>query len=244
MFEIHFESIDSTNTYAKLHASSFNPSGITCITADRQTSGRGRFQNKWVSPPGVNLYITFYFRLPANQTHFTALGLVLAASLAQTLIVLSIFPQIKWPNDLQLNRKKFGGVLCETTLHKEHFEVFAGIGINVNMEPRDLESVGQAATSLKEETGKIWDRKKILKHLQDQFAKNLELFQTKGFAPFHAFCENLLAYKGEKVRCYDGQNEWIGICESLSEEGRLNLRLPDHSIHTVSSGEIRLHSIQ
>jgi BirA family biotin operon repressor/biotin-[acetyl-CoA-carboxylase] ligase len=243
MFEIHLDSIDSTNTYAKLHASTFIADDITCITADEQTGGRGRFQNKWASPPGVNLYVTFYFRLPASQPHFTALGLVLAASMVQTLLAEGLTPQIKWPNDLQLNHKKFGGVLCETSLQKDHFEVFAGIGVNVNMGPGDLHAIGQPATSLKLETGKSWDRKKLLQKLQAQFVDNLEMFQQKGFAPFHHFCESLLAYKGEKVRCFDGQKEWTGICESLSQDGRLNVRLPDHSIHTFASGEVSLRVV-
>jgi BirA family biotin operon repressor/biotin-[acetyl-CoA-carboxylase] ligase len=128
-------------------------------------------------------------------------------------------------------------------LQKDHFEVFAGIGVNVNMGPGDLHAIGQPATSLKLETGKSWDRKKLLQKLQAQFVDNLEMFQQKGFAPFHHFCESLLAYKGEKVRCFDGQKEWTGICESLSQDGRLNVRLPDHSIHTFASGEVSLRVV-
>jgi len=34
--------------------------GVTLITADEQTGGRGRLA-EWVSPPGLNIYATFCF---------------------------------------------------------------------------------------------------------------------------------------------------------------------------------------
>ena len=47
MNEIHFESIDSTNTYAKTHGNEFPADQITCISADEQTAGHGRFNRPW-----------------------------------------------------------------------------------------------------------------------------------------------------------------------------------------------------
>jgi BirA family biotin operon repressor/biotin-[acetyl-CoA-carboxylase] ligase len=242
MNEIHLESVGSTSTYAKEHASIFPKNQITCIVADKQTGGRGRFQKTWVSPPG-NIYATFYFRLPSTQLHLPSLGLVLASSMATMLIAEGLFPQIKWPNDLQLGGKKFCGILCETSMDGTQLDVFLGIGVNINMEPTDLHSIGGPATSLKVETGRTWDQKQILRHLQMQFEKDLELFRHKGFAPFHQLCEDNLAYKGEQVRCFNGSTEWIGICQSLSADGRLNLKLSDGQIHTLASGEISLRKI-
>jgi len=239
MNQIFLETIDSTNTYAKLHASHFPKEAITCIVAETQTGGRGRFQRKWVSPPGVNLYVTFYFRLPLMQLDLMTLGLVLAASMASILISEGLHPNIKWPNDLQFSGQKFGGVLCETSIEGNMIDVFAGIGINVNMDKHDLEEIGQPATSLKIETGHLWDRGKLLQMLQRQFSQDLELFKQSGFAPFHSICERLLAYKNEEVRCFDGQKEWTGICRSLSKTGGLLVELPDRSIHIANSGEIK-----
>ncbi len=44
--EIHFDSIGSTNLYAKENCASFAPDEVTVITADEQTAGRGRYQRK------------------------------------------------------------------------------------------------------------------------------------------------------------------------------------------------------
>ena len=243
MFEIHLPSIDSTNTYAKQNVSQFPKHGITCITADHQTAGRGRFHNKWISPPNVNLYITFFFQLPLLQRDFTALGLVLASSMTKVLQSYGIKAHIKWPNDLFLKGKKFGGVLTETSVQKEIFDVFAGIGVNVNMDKEALQNIEPPATSLMIETGKQWDRKELLKKLQLQFEQDLDLFHKEGFTPFHSYCDAILAYKGEKVRCFDGKQEWIGICKSLALDGKLNVELKDHTIHALASGEIHLRKL-
>lgn len=236
---VHLDSVDSTNTYAKKHAATFAPDKITCITAEEQTAGRGRFQRTWVSPRDVNLYATFYFRLPVNTLHLISLGQVMTLSFASVLLNEGLHPKVKWPNDVQLHGKKVSGVLCETAFHEKWVEIFLGIGVDVNMEPHDLAKIDKPATSLKVETGKSWDKEALLKKIQRHFAADLEKFKKEGFAPFHNQFENLLAYKGQTVRCYDGKKEWVGICHSLTQDGQLNLYLPDKSIHAVLSGDIK-----
>ena len=237
--QVHLDTVDSTNAYAKKHGASFAPDKITCVTAEEQTAGRGRFQRKWTSPRGVNLYATFFFHLPVGTVHLTSLGQVMTYSFASLLIREGFHPKIKWPNDVQLHGKKVAGILCETVFHPRLVEIILGIGINVNMEKRDLAAIDQPATSLKNETGRVWDKKDLLEKLGKEFASDLETFKKEGFAPFRDPFENLLAYKGETVRCFDGTKEWVGICHSLTSDGQLNLYLPDHRIHTVLAGDIK-----
>ncbi|HEY4255516.1 MAG TPA: biotin--[acetyl-CoA-carboxylase] ligase [Chlamydiales bacterium] len=236
---IHLESVDSTNTYAKQHASTFASDKITCITAEEQTAGRGRFQRHWISPKSVNLYATFCFHLPAQSLHLTSLGQVMAASVATLLIKEGLQPKIKWPNDVQLQGKKVSGVLCETQFHEKTVHVFLGVGINVNMEIEALKQIDQPATSLKVESGKTWDRKTLLRQLQTQFAHDLARFKKEGFAPFHELFEKLLAYKGETIRCFDGKQTWEGVCHSLNSEGQLKLLMPDGHTRIIIAGDVK-----
>jgi BirA family biotin operon repressor/biotin-[acetyl-CoA-carboxylase] ligase len=238
MNEIHLDCVDSTNTYAKLHSHKFPRDQITCITAEEQTAGHGRYKRKWVSPRSANLLVTFYFQLPANTMHLTSLAQVMAYSFAHQLIAENLHPKIKWPNDIQLNGRKVSGVLCETTFHKSHVEIFLGIGINVNMDDKTAALIDQPATSLRIETGQVWDRQALLAKLQKQFETDLELFKKHGFEPFHSAFENLLARKGETITVFDGKQNWTGICHSLSNDGQLNLYMPDKSLYTVTSGDI------
>lgn len=239
MNEIHLDVIDSTNTYAKKHATSFPPNQITCITAEEQTAGRGRYKRTWLSPRGTNIYATFYFQLPAQTLHLISLAQVMAHSLAILLLQEGLHPKIKWPNDIQLNGKKLSGILCETSFHNPTVDIFLGIGINVNMDAQTAAQIDQPATSLKMETGHTWDKALFLKKLQKQFTHDLEEFKKHGFTPFHSPFENLLAYKGQTIQVFDGQKTWTGICHSLTFDGQLNLLLPDKTIQTVTSGDIQ-----
>ena len=238
IIEIRLETIDSTNTYAKRHAASFSKEALTCILAEEQTAGRGRFARKWHSPKGSNLYITFFFRLPPNTPHLISLAQVMAYSLATLLEKEGLSPQIKWPNDVQLSGKKVSGILAELVYDPLAVEVILGIGINVNMTPEEAFKIDQPATSLRIETGKAWDREAYLKKFQKQFSSDLETFKKQGFAPFHKRFEELLAYKGQTIRCFDGKQDWVGVCHSITFDGQLNLLLPNREIHTIVSGEI------
>lgn len=238
MNNIFLDSIDSTNSYAKKHVDQFPKNTLTCIWAEEQTAGRGRFQRKWISPRGKNIYVTFYFRLPRSATHLSSIGQVLAISLAHVLIGEKLSPQIKWPNDILLSGKKLAGVLCETEFHTAFVDIFLGIGINVNMEPDELSAINQPATSLFAETNHQWDRKILGQKLQETFASDLEKFKKAGFAPFHSLFEELLTDRGKTIRCFDGKKEWIGTYDSIASGGELNIRLPNGEIHTLLSGEV------
>ena len=235
---IHLETVDSTNTYAQIHFKDFPHDQITCIYAEFQTAGRGRFKRAWLSPKSENIYATFAFLLPAKIMHLTSLAQVMTVSLANVLIKEGLHPKIKWPNDVQLNGKKLSGVLCETRFDREHVEIFLGIGVNVNMTAEELAQINQQATSLREEMGKSWNRDLLLEKLQKQFSSDLEKFKREGFSPFHSQLENLLTYRGKTIRCFDGKKEWIGICHSITNDGQLNLYLPDGKMHVVFSGEL------
>ena len=82
---------------------------------------------------------------------------------------------MKWPNDVLVNGKKVAGVLCETVFHASHIEIILGFGLNVNMGSEDLAKIDQPATSLKKETGRVWDKQVLLQRIQ------AELLQYKFF---------------------------------------------------------------
>lgn len=171
---IHLDTIDSTNTYAKTQSGSFNKDRITCITAEHQTKGRGRFERTWVSPRGVNLYATFFFRLPLNTPNINQLATIMAESLIHLLREAGLNPEMKWPNDVLVNKKKLAGVLCEVVFQATSIEVILGLGVNLNMEAEDLAKIDQPATSLLQETGHPWERDRFLQKLEKYFVLHLQ----------------------------------------------------------------------
>lgn len=243
MYTIHLDTIDSTNTYAKKNASNFPPHDITCIYAEEQTAGRARQQKTWISPFGANLYVTFFFTLPLKTPHLTAIGQVLAASLARVLLHFGLLAQMKWPNDLYLSGKKFAGILCETEFHPTLVHLFLGVGINVNLDQDLLSTIDQPATSLKIETHKSWNKEFLLQKLQTTFQSDLALFKKEGFIPFQTFLNERLAFKGKQIRCFTGEEIWEGVCEGLAADGQLKLLLNTGEVKVVSAGDVSLRPL-
>ncbi len=184
----HFESLPSTNDWAKTHLNTLSREALTVISADTQTQGRGRYGKRWISPAGENLYATFVFFAPTPDpieiTH------LLALITSQILQEQGITSQIKWPNDLLVNRKKIAGILCEAVGDQG---VVIGIGLNVNMPSESLILIDQPATSLFCETGVPQEIPPLLCTLAEWFSADLDLYGTQGFAPFASrFQERLM----------------------------------------------------
>jgi BirA family transcriptional regulator, biotin operon repressor / biotin---[acetyl-CoA-carboxylase] ligase len=236
--DIFLEIIDSTQDYAKKNIITFDPKKITCIYADEQTKGKGRFNRKWLSSKKDNLNITFYFQLNSKTLHLVSINHILALSLIEVLREKNLDPKIKWPNDIILKDKKLAGILSEIQIKNDLADIFLGIGINVNAPQDFLDKIDQKATSLKVETNKIWDKKELFEKLKQKFLKNLSIFKEKGFTPFHDEYENLLLYIGEKIIFSDGKKEHKGILHSIDCEGKLNLYTSNKEIITFAAGEI------
>lgn len=238
---IHFDTIDSTNTWTKKNAAALDANQLTCVTALEQTAGRGRFFRRWLSPKGQNIYATLFFCLPKECSYLINLGQILSLSCVTVLKKKRFSPQIKWPNDILLDGKKVAGILCETVSLEDRIGVVLGIGINVNMSKELLETIDQPATSLAQLSGQTWTLEQILEPLLKQFLKDLNLLQNRGFEPFRKTYEQFLAYKGKAMTCNDGLQTIHGICHSINPDGRLNLLLPDGKISTLVASEVILY---
>ena len=71
---------------------------------------------------------------------------------------------LKWPNDIIINGKKLGGILCESRIQGKSINwVVLGIGINVNETADDFENhISHSATSLYLEEGDFMQRERLL----------------------------------------------------------------------------------
>jgi BirA family biotin operon repressor/biotin-[acetyl-CoA-carboxylase] ligase len=105
----------------------------TLVLADEQTTGRGRLGRKWISPRGAGIWLTMLLRPRAAP-----LGGVLAVRAGLTAVLAlesvdpKLAPRLKWPNDVIVQGRKAGGILCEARWSGEVLGwVAIGIGINV-----------------------------------------------------------------------------------------------------------------
>ncbi|MFI5344514.1 MAG: biotin--[acetyl-CoA-carboxylase] ligase [Chlamydiales bacterium] len=233
---VHLDSVDSTNNWVKSHLAEL--SSLTCVTAEEQTAGRGRFKRHWVSPRGENIYATLYLTVPLGTEYISNLGQIMAFACAKVLRGIGFEAELKWPNDILVQGRKIAGVLTETVTKREEIGVIIGIGINVNMPTVSLEAIGVPATSLLQLSQKKWDLKELTELLMNHFLQDLEVLKKLGFAPFQAPFEKILAYKGQEITCRDGDQEIKGICLSMTQDGRLQILLTSGEIKLLTSGEV------
>lgn len=180
----HFSTLPSTNRYAKGHLRDFDRDKLTWITASEQTEGYGQYGRRWISSCEENITGSFVFFIQEDQESPLSLTHVLAIAVVDILERFGMIAHIKFPNDLIVENKKIGGILCETVKIEALFGVVIGLGLNVNMSEEMLATVGQPATSLYVETGKKGDLQQLSQLLSASFESHLSLFLKEGFGPF------------------------------------------------------------
>lgn len=234
---LHFDSLGSTNLWSKENFTNFDTTKITLTVADKQTAGYGRYHRPWISPSGLNIYASFTFFVKREQIDLKNFTQITALSIIKTLKKFTISSQLKWPNDIQINKKKVAGILCEIVPQDSFLAVITGIGINVNMPLETCKQIQQPVTSLLIETGKELKVLDVLQTLQLHFSQDLSLFLHQGFAPFlQEFRENILHQKGDLLLV----NQQKGIFQGIAEDGSLIMQLADGSLQKFFSGEIQI----
>src|SRR5205807_6441415 len=135
-----------------------DPEGAV-IAAEHQTAGRGRLGRRWEAPAGTAITASVMLRPPAGA-QIQQLSLVAGLAVAETVEdALQLSAQIKWPNDVMVNRRKVAGVLAEA----RDGIVVLGIGLNVNQTREQLPGdVRVPAASLRTIDGVEHDRAPLL----------------------------------------------------------------------------------
>jgi BirA family transcriptional regulator, biotin operon repressor / biotin---[acetyl-CoA-carboxylase] ligase len=126
--EAHTE-LSSTNDHLTALAALGAPDHLVVI-AEEQTAGRGRRGAEWFSPAETGLWLSFLTATDAESVPVLPLLAGIAAARAIE-TVSGVDVRIKWPNDVFVDGRKVGGVLCESARDR----VVIGIGLNVRTPP-------------------------------------------------------------------------------------------------------------
>lgn len=221
-----FQTISSTNTWLKEHAAQFDRDTLILVTADEQIEGRGRFNRKWQSPKGENLYASFGFFLPNTREDIGNVPQLLALSAADLLETKGINPTLKWPNDILVKEKKIGGILTETVSIDDQSFVICGIGLNINMTQEAMLDINQPATSLTIETQQDVEVELVLQQLLQIFMPRLSIFFKEGFCPFYEAFTTYSCYQiGQTVTFSQGSSRMQGTFHSYQPNGAIVLRI-------------------
>lgn len=242
---IHFHTINSTNTKAKELASLGEENG-TIILSEEQTLGKGRLGRQWCSPKGKGIWLSLILKPdldPINASKITQIG---AAALCKSFIEIGIPSFIKWPNDIVINNRKVCGILTEMNgeLNRINY-IILGIGINVNIDMDDLpEELKDTASSLKIESGKTIDRRKLVALILNNFEPLYNELLNQGHINSSIdICRKNSILLNKQIRIINKNSTKIAKALDLDNEGRLIVQLEDGTIDTIISGEVSIRGL-
>lgn len=216
-----YQSATSTNDIGHTLAKSGAADG-TLITAEFQTRGKGRGQNVWLSRQGENIMLTIILRPKGDTSKISLLPLMAALAVAQAIeAVLQRKPEIKWPNDILIDRKKVCGILLESSFSGNNVEyVLLGIGLNVNQNVMPEELVN-LATSLRLSAGHAFSRVDVIEEL----AKKLDVwYQAFVQGKYEAVLQGWRSYAemlGKEISFLYNGERLQGIAQDIDDQGRL-----------------------
>ncbi|MBI4236106.1 MAG: biotin--[acetyl-CoA-carboxylase] ligase [Chloroflexi bacterium] len=239
---VHLPLTDSTQNVAAEAAHRGAPEGLV-VLAEEQSAGRGRFQRRWVSPPGASLSVSILLRPPeAILPHIVMVG-GLAAARAIAAIAPDLSPTLKWPNDVQLNGRKVCGILVETAHSPAGGLLYTilGLGMNVNWDPSQVPEIAATATSLLRERGRPASRRALLQCLLEETEGLYEEAKRDRGAVYAAWRSRLVTL-GHRVRVRGGDLSAEGIAEDVDPSGALLIRTDDRRLVSVHAGDVTLAS--
>jgi BirA family biotin operon repressor/biotin-[acetyl-CoA-carboxylase] ligase len=232
----------STNILALEMAAKGCPEG-TVVIADSQTGGKGRLGRTWISPAGVNLYLSIVVRPdipPMDATSLTLLSAVACASAIRTNCDIPV--SIKWPNDILAGNLKIGGILTEIRADMDRISyAVIGIGINVNISAEDLpEEIRNIGTSIFIESRKTFSRTILAAAIIQEFDSGYIQLLTNGKKGITDKWIELSSTIGKHVRVAVGNRVFEGLAEGIDDNGLLIVKLADASVSKFSAGDVTM----
>lgn len=237
----YWAEVDSTNA-ALLQLAKDGATEGTVVIADAQTAGRGRLGKRWVSPAGVNVYLSVLLSpsVPLNDARL--LTLIGSLAVADVIESYNVKAQLKWPNDVLVNDKKIAGVLAEVQTQDGQVEqLILGIGVNLNIDrptlDRLLGDIAASATSLYEALGRSVDRAAFAAALLERLEKRYFDFLSAGKGAVLQEWRSR-SFLGRRVRVREAGLQVEGVAMNLDDHGYLLVTLDDGSSVAVREGEV------
>jgi BirA family transcriptional regulator, biotin operon repressor / biotin---[acetyl-CoA-carboxylase] ligase len=237
----HYYKIGSTNSAAMEAAAGGAPEGSVFL-AEEQTAGRGRGGNRWHSARSTGIYCSVVLRpnLPPSDALILSLAAGLAVHSAIREIDSRVSADLRWPNDVLLDGKKFCGILTEMTAEATRVRhIVVGIGINVNQQkfPEELREI---ATSLRLVSGSEWSRVELaaalLKSLEREYRDLLNKPNARE-SILRRFAEHSSYVRGRSVHIEENRGV-DGVTEGLDPRGFLQVRTAQ-GLRVILSGTVR-----
>ena len=224
------DTVDSTNTFAKEKL--LNKDYLVVIS-EQQTAGRGRQGKEWYSPNAGNIYMTIKFRDKNPAPLSLIIGLLISEAM-DSVSGQKINAELKWPNDLLINKKKICGILIESEMNADEVEFIVGIGINYSL-PKKESWWGEIG-----ELADILPREKLM----NRILQNIINYKENGYKNWKDAWEKRCMHIGIELKALSNNQKDtdIGIFIGINEEGKMLLQT-ERGLKIISSGECSIKGI-
>ncbi|MDR1032362.1 MAG: biotin--[acetyl-CoA-carboxylase] ligase [Holosporales bacterium] len=239
----HFKSVTSTQDVIKqilankvIKPACSDKPQVLAVLADHQTAGRGRLPGRiWQSPSGGNFYGTLALKCiwSAEQIKhlpFLVLCVLIEALKERLSSQAAKLLSTKWPNDLLLEGKKFGGILTELWDDKKSGNwLLVGIGLSIVSSP-------QEAAKLNDYTAGATDARALLRLIVSELLAELDRYGRDGFNPIKRKWLDFGWKLGDTISVNDG--EYTGRFIDIGDDGSMVLCDCDGRKTQISYGSI------
>ena len=205
-----------------------------CVTAERQTLGRGRRGHSWDTAAGM-LAMSILLKDPPDFMTLTArVGLAVCDAIEE--LYPDISAGIKWSNDIIIENRKVCGILCESVKIGECLNVICGIGVNISQSDdyfKDMELPN--AISLKTATDTEIPKKALCEKILEKVIIRSRQTFDECYDEYKARLLNL----GREVKLIRGNEEQLARAVDISENGCLICE-NENGRFEVNSGEVSI----
>ncbi len=241
--EVHWE-LDSTSS--ELQRRGAGAGDFSIVLAETQSAGRGRRGREWLSPPGLNLYLSCLKRFDRGFAALSGLSLAIGVIVMRALEQLGLAGAgLKWPNDVLAVGDgrpggKLGGILVELSgEYQGPCAAIIGIGLNLRLTEALREQAGQPTCDLATLAGGTPpDRNRVAAALIVALVDGLRQFERDGFAGFVADYARHDLLRDQPLQLSGGLGTFIGIGAGVDARGALEVRMADGSVRQIDSADV------
>lgn len=231
---------ESTNNDVKKAVYASSSPVFTVLAADSQYGGRGRLGRQFFSPDG-GLYFSISFPLTGRESNIPFLTLLVGLAVSEAIEeITGLETSVKWPNDIYLNGKKLGGILCELVCGKYMCAV-AGIGINLGIRKEDIPAeLSGIMTSFAAEGVVVPDKKQLIKKIVNKTDEYIyEKHQLNEVSDENYEKIRLRSFSiGKKVRYILEDTVCEGVVTDIKKNGAAEILFADGTKKEIFCGEI------
>lgn len=233
--------LPSTNAQLLAQARQAQPEEAALLAADHQSAGRGRQGRAWHARPCSALLFSLAVPLQRLPPALPAVTLACGVAIADALRARGIAVQLKWPNDLLLDGRKLGGILCElATDGAGRATMITGVGINAWLADGDRAAIGQPVAALIDAADLAAGREPWIAALAAALLDAITAYAERGFAPWRGPFNALLHGRGQLADIIDGgRRVAAGRIVEVDAAGQLVLEADGRTL-AISVGDLSL----